>query len=58
MTNTEGVVQTSASFFIDIDIEASSLVHSSWPIEIGVARIEEGVIVSEGRRIWTYASGP
>jgi DNA polymerase III subunit epsilon len=44
---------------IFLDFEASSLFQDSWPIEIGLARLEEGMrVFSEAKLIFPHADWP
>jgi DNA polymerase III epsilon subunit-like protein len=47
--NTELLVQTESAYFLDF--EASSLDEDSWPVEIGIAWIEDGSVLCESKLI-------
>ena len=47
--NTKSLVQTEPAYFLDF--EASSLDDDSWPIEIGIAWIESGLVLCESKLI-------
>ncbi|ANT62925.1 hypothetical protein AYJ57_20825 (plasmid) [Salipiger sp. CCB-MM3] len=52
--STAEVVLNNPAYFLDL--EASSLMPGSWPIEIGVASVKDGVVVSDARLIQPHTS--
>lgn len=50
---TQHLIQTRSAYFLDF--EASSLSPNSWPIEIGVARVVDGAVVTGSRLIKPYS---
>lgn len=47
--STRHLVETRPAYFLDF--EASSLATNSWPVEIGIARVIDGVVETESRII-------
>ncbi|ETX13636.1 hypothetical protein OCH239_09395 [Roseivivax halodurans JCM 10272] len=47
--STQALVDTRPAYFLDF--EASSLADTSWPVEIGIARIVDGEVVADSRLI-------
>ncbi|MBJ3764614.1 hypothetical protein ILP92_17920 [Maribius pontilimi] len=51
---TRQLVNTRPAYFLDF--EASSLASNSWPVEIGIARVVDGAVVTESQLIKPHPS--